>query len=263
MLAPLGWPRRIASIRPHPESPRPEPAETCRWRWGPLRCWHGPASPSRGTLLMVRADDRRRGGKRGTTVNSGRFRRLVVVRAGDASLHPQWLGGSEPATFDLAVSYYDSDPNAFAEAQLRHIAKGGKWEGLHAFFADNPKVLHEYDWIWLPDDDIATTTPSINRLFDLVATHELDIAQPSLSWDSYVGPFITLHNPCFQIRWTNFVEVMAPVFSSNALRRIVPAFEGRRFSWGTRLLVVSLAARPNLQHSDHQFRHGATHEASR
>jgi hypothetical protein len=165
-------------------------------------------------------------------MNTDRRRRLVVVRAGDASLHPSWLEGQEPATFDLAVSYYGDDPDAFSGTTLRHFAKGGKWDGLYAFFMSNPVVLDAYDWVWLPDDDIATTTASINRLFDLVAEHALEIAQPSLTWDSYVGPFITLHNPRFQIRWTNFVEIMVPILSSAALRRIVPAFAGRHFGWG-------------------------------
>jgi hypothetical protein len=157
---------------------------------------------------------------------------LVVVRAGNASLHPGWLDGGAAPTFDLAVSYYGDDPNAFSDVAMRQAFKGGKWEGLHAFFARNPGVLDSYDWIWLPDDDIATDAACINRLFDLVEKHDLDIAQPSLTWDSHYSHFITLQNPRFQLRWTNFAEIMVPVFRADVLRRIFPAFAGRRFGTG-------------------------------
>jgi hypothetical protein len=154
------------------------------------------------------------------------------VRAGDSSLHPQWLDGSEAPTFDLAVCYYGDDPKIFSDCALHYSVKGGKWEGLHAFFAANPDVFEKYDWIWLPDDDIATTTESINRLFDLTQRHALEVAQPSLTWDSYFSLLITLQNPCFELRWTNFAEIMVPVFRTQFLRTIVPTFAGRRFGTG-------------------------------
>jgi hypothetical protein len=156
---------------------------------------------------------------------------LVVVRAGDASLHPQWLDGQVP-TFDLAVCYYGDDPKAFSDCALRHAVKGGKWDGLHAFFAANPSVFENYDWIWLPDDDIATTTSCINRLFDLTEKRALVVAQPSLTWDSHYSHFITLHNPRFELRWTNFVELMVPIFKADFLRTIFPTFAKRRFGTG-------------------------------
>jgi hypothetical protein len=159
-------------------------------------------------------------------------RRLAIVRAGDASLHPQWFDGGEPPTFDLAVCYYGDDPKAFPDCASRYAVKGGKWDGLHAFFVANPDVFEKYDWIWLPDDDIATTTASINRLFDLAEKHSLDVAQPSLTWDSYFSLLITLRNPCFELRWTNFAEVMVPVFRAQFLCKIAPTFVGRRFGTG-------------------------------
>jgi hypothetical protein len=156
---------------------------------------------------------------------------LVVVRAGDASLHPRWLDGVAP-TFDLAVCYYGDDPKAFSDCALRYAVKGGKWDGLHAFFAANPGVFEKYDWIWLPDDDIATTTACINRLFDIAEKYALDVAQPSLTWDSYYAHFVTLQNPRFELRWTNYVEVMVPLLRTDLVRRIFPAFAGRRFGAG-------------------------------
>jgi hypothetical protein len=177
-------------------------------------------------------------------LSSALCRRLVVVRAGDASLHPQWLDGGEAPTFDFAVCYYGDDPKAFSDCALRYAVKGGKWDGFHAFFAANPNIFEKYDWIWLPDDDIATNTACINRLFDLTEKHTLHLAQPSLTWDSYFSHLITVQNPCFELRWTNFVEIMAPVFRADFLRKIVPTFAGRRFGTGLDFMWARWMAEP-------------------
>ncbi len=163
-------------------------------------------------------------------------RRLVVVRAGDQSLHPRWLSGREQPTFDLMVSYYGDDPSMFADATVRHVAKGGKWDGLHAFFTAYPETLQRYDWFWLPDDDIDATPETINRLFDMMEHHGLDLAQPSLTWDSHVSHLLTLQNRACRLRWTNFVEVMVPAFSRALLRRVLPVFAQCRYGWGMEFL---------------------------
>lgn len=173
-----------------------------------------------------------RGNPGAARTGHGRSRRLVVVRAGDASLHERWLSGAASPAFDLGVSYYGTKPGGASDADYYLATRGGKWEGLHEFFAQHPGLLAQYDWIWLPDDDIDTTVTSVNRLFDLMDELQLDLAQPSLSWDSYYNHFTTLNNPRFKLRYTNVVEVMAPVFSSALLQRIVPLFAGRRFGWG-------------------------------
>ena len=60
-------------------------------------------------------------------------RSLVIVRAGDGSLHEEWLGQAPegPRNFDLAVSYYGSDPRRFrAPGVQRYDSPGPKYPGL-------------------------------------------------------------------------------------------------------------------------------------
>jgi hypothetical protein len=46
---------------------------------------------------------------------------LVVVRAGDNSLHPHWLAGDGDRTWDLVVSYFGDDPDIFkVDDVVRH-----------------------------------------------------------------------------------------------------------------------------------------------
>ncbi len=178
------------------------------------------------------------GGLSGSKMNQGAAgqvssrRRLVVVRAGATSLHNNWLAGPDVPTFDLAISSFVQPTVAESPDCFSSYAPGGKWEGLAAFFLANPFALENYDWIWLPDDDLDATTSDLNKMFDIAQAYNLDLAQPSLTWDSYFSWLITLQNPNFKLRYTNFVELMAPLFSAPMLKGVLPAFSGRRFGWG-------------------------------
>lgn len=158
---------------------------------------------------------------------------LVIVRAGDASLHPGWLDGAGPRNWDIIVSYFGRDPDRYRVPDVTRIdGPGMKWPALHDLLTTRPEILDGYDYIWLPDDDLAATAPDINRMFALCAKYTLDLAQPALAWDSYFSHLVTLRNAGLLLRRTNFVEVMAPVFSAAMLRRVLPTFTATRTGWG-------------------------------
>jgi len=151
-------------------------------------------------------------------------RNLVVLRAGSKSLHRNWI--SSKRSWKLAISSFDVDnAAAFPEADYFHYFKGGKWDGIHAFFQTNPGLVDEYDQVWLPDDDIDSTSLDIETLFNLTAKYELEVAQPSLTNDSYFTHPITLRNFATKIRYTNFVEIMVPVLNKEVLKTILPLFQ--------------------------------------
>ena len=157
---------------------------------------------------------------------------LVVVRAGPRSLHRDWNLSSHTDQFDVVVSYYGDGEYIPAAGESVHYFKGGKFEGIFDLFQKRPELMRDYTHIWIPDDDIGTNIDDIAKLFDIAKARRLQICQPSLSWKSYHSHFITLYNPHFELRYTNFVEMMAPVFTSDALRELTPLFEGLRFGWG-------------------------------
>jgi hypothetical protein len=169
-------------------------------------------------------------------------RNLVVVRAGNQSLHPGWTQDLATRDWDLVVSYFGDDPTLYRSAAERRIDdKGQKLEGLIALFAREP-AWREYDYIWLPDDDLATDQAAISELFRTMAHEDLAIAQPSLSWASYFSYGITLHHPSFALRYTDFVEVMAPAFSRAALETCLPTFSENLSGWGLGFVWAYLLA---------------------
>lgn len=148
-------------------------------------------------------------------------RGLAIVRCGDASLHRSWSEGR--CGFDLGISYYGSDPHReFPEADYVHRYRGGKWDGLHHFFKQFPELIDRYDLFWLPDDDIAAVAADIDRLFEIGAAAGFHVFQPALSDRSYYSHLITLRHPSFEVRYTNFVEVMVPCISREILIRSLP-----------------------------------------
>ncbi len=155
---------------------------------------------------------------------------LVIVRAGDESLHSQWLGESKE--FDLFISYYGSSPDKFAsDGEFYEVRGGGKWSSIFSLLEENPQ-LFDYRNIWLPDDDLQTTVDDINKMFSTFEQYSLTIAQPSLSNDSYVAfPIVVQQLDCV-LRYTNFVEIMAPIFLNSVLKAIYKRFAGLKFGWG-------------------------------
>ena len=157
---------------------------------------------------------------------------LVVVRAGDQSLHRSWLGDPATRTWDLAVSYYGSDPEIYRDPDVRRFDDAGtKMPGLHALLTRDP-FWRAYDYVWLADDDLAADQGSIDALFALASRLDLALAQPSLSWASYYSHGVTLCSPSFVARFTNFVEIMCPCFSREFLETCLPTFDENLSGWG-------------------------------
>lgn len=166
----------------------------------------------------------------------------MVVRCGDKSLHKHW--GAPARTWDLAVSYYGTTDDAFPEADYVHRYKGGKWDGIASFFAENPDCLEKYEYVWFPDDDILTENSAVVALFEAARTFKLDLCQPALSEQSYFSHLITLCDPSFRLRYTNFVELMVPVFSRSLLRKAQPQFQSTRTGFGLDFLWPRLIEDP-------------------
>ncbi|WP_330185735.1 DUF707 domain-containing protein [Nocardia sp. NBC_01503] len=161
-------------------------------------------------------------------------RNLVILRAGDSSLHERWLAGPQRRTWDLVVSYFGDDPQRYRGGDITRLdRKGPKWPALHhVLTVDLAEVIDRYDYIWLPDDDLATDTGTINDLFEFAARYRLSLAQPALTEDSYFTHEITLVDRRFELRYTNFVEIMAPCFSREFLARCLPTFDRSQTGWG-------------------------------
>lgn len=171
-------------------------------------------------------------------------RNLVIVRAGNASLHPAWL--SDNRSWDIIVNYFGDDPDIYKGPDIRRIdSKGPKWPALYELMATLDADIKGYEYIWFPDDDLACTPYAIEKFFGLCREHALELAQPSLTYDSHIGVSITLHNHSFKLRHTNFIEIMAPCFSQTFLKRCWPSFNTSYSGWGLDFVWPRWASAPD------------------
>lgn len=163
-------------------------------------------------------------------------RHLVVVRAGDTSLHPTWLPASGQRSWDIVVSYFGDQPGRFEASDVTCVNwKGPKLGGIHALFRDRPDLLDRYDYVWLPDDDLAIAPEDIDRLFAEMRRFDLLLGQPGMTADSHWSWTVTLRNPATRLRYVNFIEVGLPCMRADLLRRVLPDLGayviGTGFDW--------------------------------
>lgn len=155
---------------------------------------------------------------------------LIISPVGDNSLHSNWINKD----FDLVLIYY-GDNNDIAQSYINHTpyvytSKGEKYHLLKSFIQDNVEFISKYDYIWLPDDDVDISPENINKLFNIAKEYNLFIAQPAMN--GYVSHEITKPIPNSLLRYTNFVEVLAPLFNTETLLKIYNTFDLNYSSWG-------------------------------
>ncbi len=173
---------------------------------------------------------------------------LVIVRAGNTSLHEAWLEGAEARNWDIIINYYGDDPDRYRTPDVERIdSKGPKWPALYELIVANRDRVLSYDYIWLPDDDLMARKADINLLFETCDRYKLEVAQPALTWDSYFGHLTTLRNPNYRIRFTNYVEIMAPCFSAHLLEKSLPLFASNLSGWGLDFVWAQLVDHPTSE----------------
>jgi len=111
------------------------------------------------------------------------------------------------------------------------LLRGGKWDGLFETFKAFPSY-EQYQHVWLPDDDIATTGTDISKMFRLAKAQDLAVCQPSLTLDSYFSHFMFLTCAGFSLRYTNYIEIMIPCLKGDLFAQVLPLFEGTMSGYG-------------------------------
>lgn len=145
-----------------------------------------------------------------------------------------------------------------ATNNMRINSKGLKWPGLFELIEKYRELIQNYDYIWLPDEDLDCNCEQINRLFEISREYGIALAQPSLTPNSYFSHLITLHNPCFRLRYTSIIEIMAPCFRRDALFDLLPTFNGNLSGFGLDYVWPELLARRGFSSAiidDIQVRH--------
>jgi len=156
---------------------------------------------------------------------------LLIVRAGEDSLHPSWIRGGRERNFDLLVSYYGAVSGKYElDGEHYHVMVGPRWPGHDSVCRENADLIAQYDYVGFACDDLEAGLATWNDLFDGCRRYSLDLAQPAI--EGFRSYDITRpHRGCI-LRYTNFVEVMCPVFSQRALQLLKCTFGESVSGWG-------------------------------
>jgi hypothetical protein len=159
-------------------------------------------------------------------------RNLIISTIGDKSLHASWLSRSAGCTYDLLLIYYGDQPGFGAADATRYLAhKGMKWELLTYALSTLSDFVARYANVWLPDDDIRVGPDQIDRLFALFEKYQLQMAQPAIAAGE-VSYKLFRQRPGIILRYSPLVELMCPLFTHSALRRVSTTFVESRSGWG-------------------------------
>ena len=173
-------------------------------------------------------------------------RNLIVVLAGDASLHERWMNDSRARKFDLLVSYYGSHRGRYQNrADHYHEMQGPRWPAHDWLWRNQREIFDRYDRVAFVCDDVDAVTASWNLMFDLSESFDLDLAQPAIG--GYVNHPITQPVSDTLLRYTNFVEIMCPVFSRRALALCGDTFGQVVSGWGLEFVWAALLPSPQFR----------------
>lgn len=148
----------------------------------------------------------------------------TFAAAADLYLVPVESGVPVPAVAEpfLAANKLGIDAAAF------HPCK--KWRSIDLLLDRLP--LDRYDYAIFPDDDLEYGDGFAPRFLDLLESHDVALAQPALTADSYHTYDICVRREGALLRYTNFVEIMIPCFRRDALRRLRPTLDARTSPMG-------------------------------
>ncbi|HQT64667.1 MAG: hypothetical protein B7Z75_05155 [Acidocella sp. 20-57-95] len=152
-------------------------------------------------------------------------RNLVILGANENSLHHSWPNNLRDAdrTWDLCVSFYGAAANysRVRSAEYSSLQTGvRKWQAIHSALHET-SPFWDYERIFILDDDIRTSWRDINLFLEICRDFDLQLAQPSLTPHCYVNIPITRQVPGNYVRFTTYVEAMAPCFTRDALRKCI------------------------------------------
>jgi hypothetical protein len=164
-------------------------------------------------------------------VSAGAAKFLVIARVGRSSLHHGWLQGTPD--FDLLLCPYQEIEPTPGALRTTAVMPGQKWDGIYKLLTEWGG-WRDYDYIWLPDDDLETDAATLNMMFALSKAWNVKISAPALAEDSFFSHRTTMRNRSFFARAVAFLEVMMPCFRRDALEACLPSIAmcHAGYGWG-------------------------------
>ena len=155
---------------------------------------------------------------------------LALFRAGPDLRCLPAIAQLASADVDIAISWAgDALPGRAAQPELAgaafvHAAAGPKWPALAQTLATHWEQVAGRSHVLLADASLDTTPEMLAQLFAVCAQLGLDLAQPAFVPGTRCSHPVAWQHGAFQLRFTNHVDLAAPVFSRALLERAAASF---------------------------------------
>lgn len=170
----------------------------------------------------------------------GKNNNLIILCAGNESLHLENNWTKKGKTFDLCILYYGKDGEKLEQYKngCNYICEveGPKWRNIHEILKNND-FWKRYEYIWFPDDDLEIKVEEVEKMFKIVNDKEIALSQPSLEDENVSHPGL-LHNMEVKedVIETGFIEIQMPCIRRKEVEEIVfPMLEenqDNKSGWG-------------------------------
>lgn len=158
---------------------------------------------------------------------------LVWCPVGARPLAPDF-GRHWDRMFDLVLCDYEATCQT-VEGVADHFPEllgVHKWPAINGCFKEE-HGLWNYSYFLFLDDDVKCSWRGINHLFQVMSAHRADLFQATLSRGSNTAwSFLKQMVPSAPVRPVDFVEIMMPGFSRQALSECFGTFGCSESGWG-------------------------------
>lgn len=132
-------------------------------------------------------------------------------------------------SFDVVAYVYSGTGKALPGLVDYHFDRAGfKFDNFYHFAMRHD--LSVYRSVWLVDDDVEMSSADVDALFEIVSRNGLHLAMPA--YDTLFNWDIALVDENYMLRYTNFVENGATLFSAGALERCLDTMATAGSGWG-------------------------------
>ncbi|HMR55755.1 MAG TPA: DUF707 domain-containing protein, partial [Cyclobacteriaceae bacterium] len=164
---------------------------------------------------------------------------LLVMPFGNGSLRSCWITDCTNRNFDVVLLGYHtiSDKEIITSTTVKVFHYHSyKWWMIQDFFAHQPEFLKNYTSFFFLDDDIEISALQITNLFECFNQLPIQLAQPSLTADSFMSWGTLRHRKYSGLRYVTTVELMCPLMKQESLETLLPTFKLTKSGWGVDLL---------------------------
>lgn len=174
-------------------------------------------------------------------VKEPKNKNLVFSSVGD-NTNFNYLWTKKYRKYDLWVVYYGDNDKKYEDykksVDFIEKRKGSKFQNLYHIFKKYHKEIMKYERFFILDDDIIISTSDINTMFYMSQKYKLWICQPSFAHGSKISWQHTKNVRHAILRYTNFIEVNAPLYTRWALCRLMNYYDERLIGWGVDYLSI-------------------------